>query len=254
MSRPRIHTAVLLVAGALLGGVTGVTLVHASCGPQGAPTKRSTPTAERGPELIVPRAAGEITIDGELEDPGWSGPLARAGAFVDREKPAHPYSDARFVYRDGQLFVVLYAADEDIRIGDAGHDDPLYMSDAFELVFRTPRGELLIDVSPGGVVTDARRTADGGTDFRWESHARVSVDRDGTVNDRSDQDEEWVVEMAIPLDALGLTGKSGERVGFTVRRCDHVPNAGRVCGTWGAAPGEGTLVLGGDGALTPRMP
>lgn len=251
MSRPRpaIRTAVLLVAGALLGGVTGVTLVHASCRPTAVPaaTIRDA-TAERGPELVVPRAAGEITIDGELEDPGWTASLARTGAFVDGDKPAHPYSDARFVHRDGQLFVVLYAADEDIRIAEAKHDDPLYLSDAFELVFRTPRGELLIDVSPGGVVTDARRSVGGATDFAWESHARVSVDRDGTVDDPSDQDEEWVVEMAIPLDALGLTGESGERVGLTMRRCDRVPNAGRVCGTWGAAPREGTLVLGGEGA------
>ena len=38
-------------------------------------------------------------------------------------RAAHPYSDARFVHGNGQLFVVLYAADEDIRATSARHDD-----------------------------------------------------------------------------------------------------------------------------------
>ena len=33
-------------------------------------------------------------------------------------------------------------------------------------------------------------------------------------------DEEWVVEMEIPLAALGLQGKAGERAEVRIRRCD----------------------------------
>jgi hypothetical protein len=237
----RARLAILVAAGVLLGVAAGIGASRIS---------RRAPVAleveQQGPVIEVPRAAGEIKVDGELEDRGWSGPIGRTGAFTTEGHPTHPYSDARFVHRNGQLFVILYAADEDIRATGARHDEPLYGTDAFQLTLRTANGEFLIDVSSAGVVTDARRLPSGALDFAWESHARVAVDRDGTTNDPSDQDEEWVVEMAIPLDAIGLTGRAGERIGLDVRRCDDVPRVGRVCGGWGPTGHGGALVLGDD--------
>jgi hypothetical protein len=234
---------VVIALGVLLGGAAGVAAVRFARSPHvGHGVEQPV---ESGLVIEVPRVAGEITIDGELEDPGWSGPMGRTGAFTTRDgRPAHPYSDARFVHRNGQLYVVLYAADEDIRATSARHDEPLYDADAFQLTLRTTSGELSLDVSSRGVVTDARRSASGALDFSWESHARVAVDRDGTPNDPSDQDEEWVVEMAIPLEAIGLTGRAGERIGLEVRRCDDVPRDGRVCAAWGPQGRGGVLVLG----------
>jgi hypothetical protein len=233
----------VVALGVLLGGAAGA---WAGRFARAHPVTRDVeqPVA-RGLVIDVPRAPGDITIDGELEDPGWSGGMGRTGAFTTADgRDAHPYSDARFVHRNGQLFVVLYAADEDIRATSARHDEPLYGADAFQLTLRTTSGELSLDVSSAGVVTDARRSASGALDFSWESHARVAVDRDGTPNDPSDQDEEWVVEMAIPLEALGLSGRAGERIGLEVRRCDDVPGIGRVCAGWGPQGHGGVLVLG----------
>ncbi len=233
----------VVALGVLLGGAVGAAAVRFSRAHPAAHEVEQPVTS--GLVIEVPRAAGEITIDGELEDPGWSGPMGRTGAFTTPDgRAAHPYSDARFVHRNGQLFVVLYAADEDIRATSARHDEPLYGADAFQLTLRTTSGELSLDVSAAGVVTDARRSASGALDFTWESHARVAVDRDGTPNDPSDQDEEWVVEMAIPLDALGLRGRAGERIGLEVHRCDDVPGVGRVCAAWGPQGHGGVLVLG----------
>jgi hypothetical protein len=236
-ARSRYRVALFIATGVLLGSAAGMAAVRMSRPPH-HPIERFRPVIE------VPRAAGEITVDGELGDPGWAGALGRTGAFTTDGRPAHPYSDARFVQRGGQLFVVLYAADEDIRATTARHDEPLYGEDAFQLTLRTTSGEFSIDVSSAGIVTDARRTPSGALDFTWESHARVVVDRDGTTNDPSDQDEEWVVEMAIPLDALGLTGRAGERIELDLHRCDDVPNMGRVCAGWGPKGRGGTLVLG----------
>lgn len=236
------RAAVVVALGVLLGGAVGVAAVRLSRAHHGAHDVERP--VESGPVIEVPRAAGEITVDGELEDPGWSGPMGRTGAFTTTDgRPAHPYSDARFVHRNGELFVVLYAADEDIRATDARHDDPLYGADAFQLTLRTTSGEFSIDVSSAGVVTDARRSA-GAQDFAWESQARVAVDRDGTSNDPSDQDEEWVIEMAIPLAGIGLTGRVGERIGVELHRCDTVPQVGRVCSAWGPKGRGGALVLG----------
>jgi hypothetical protein len=49
--------------------------------------------------------------------------------------------------------------------------------------------------------------------------------RNGTLDDASDQDEEGIVEMAIPLASLGLSGRArGVRT--------------RTCVTWGSERSE----------------
>jgi len=47
----------------------------------------------------------------------------------------------------------------------------------------------------------------------------------GVLNDPSDEDEEWVVEAALPLMALGLAAAPGTRFSVAISRCD-TPRAG----------------------------
>lgn len=204
----------LLALGIALGAVAGTGFgVHA---------RPKTPDRV----LHVTHATSEITIDGELEDPAWLG-ATRTGGFTVGGAPARPYSDARFTWRDDMLYVVLYAADEDIRIDRARHDDPLWGADAFEITLTTPDGtERTIAISAGGVVTDAQRVRGGTLDTRWESGAKVALDRDGTPNDPSDDDEEWVVEAAVPRAAVP------EGSTISVRRCDVIRGGVKSCATW----------------------
>jgi hypothetical protein len=169
--------------------------------------------------IAVPRSAAPIAIDGELGEAGWTKKSARV-AFVGKDgAPGRPYADARLTWDETNLYVGLYAGDRDVRAAKAKHDEPLYVGgDEFRLVFVTKDGaRVVLEVSPSCTVTDARGTP---LDYAWESGAKVACDVDGTVNDPSDEDEEWVVEMAIPLAALG-----GPPVAFGARRCD----ADRVC-------------------------
>ncbi len=202
-------------------------------------------------ELRVPRAGGEISLDGDTDDPGWQGTTARTGAFVTADDvAARPHSEARFVWGDGHLFVELYAADEDIRAKHETADGPVWTDDAFHLVFSDGVTERSFDVSPLGALTDGRRAAGGVAgaaprpfDYSWNSGAHVSHELDGTPNDATDDDEEWVIEMAIPFEALGLQGEKGERIGVWMRRCDTVKSGERSCGTWGSGERRGTFVL-----------
>ena len=85
----------------------------------------------------------------------------------------------------------------------------------------------------------AARTCDRG----WQSRAAVAVDRDGTLNKVGDNDEEWVVEMAMPFEALGVAKPgAGLRLPFSIRRCEVARAGKRGCGGWGADP-PGQLVL-----------
>jgi hypothetical protein len=195
----------------------------------------------------VPHARGAITLDGDTDDAGWRGPTLRTGAFVgaDGVAPVHPHSEARVVWGDGFLYLNLYAADEDIRAVGATPDSLSPEEDAFHLVFTDATTEKVFDVNPLGVVTDAvqARGTSAPPDRSWDSHAHVSHELDGTPNRPSDNDEEWVLEMAIPLASLGLSGKAGDRVGLSMHRCDTPHDGKRVCGAWGEVGPHRVLVL-----------
>jgi hypothetical protein len=203
-------------------------------------------TAPAGVEIAVPRASSTVTPDGELDEAVWTTRAARSGAFVDGAgRVARPYAEARFAWHPGEraLYVALYAADEDVRARpDAKSDDPLWTHDAFRIVFAKDGAERALDVSPFGVVTDAKREAGGAWDYRWTAGARAGHDLDGTPNDPSDDDEEWIVEMAIPLAALGLDATTGARTSVAVRRCDTPKSGARACASFGEGTAA-TLVL-----------
>jgi hypothetical protein len=223
--RRRNHRALLATVAALLVVCAGARVQWAR---RLARTKAVVPASAhregaRARRLFVPRAAGNVVLDGDTDDPGWtsSGGPARTGPFVrPTGVPARPYSDARLIWGDRYLYVALYAADEDIRSAVEDHDGPLWLSDSFHMVFARDGNERAIDVSPGGSVTDALRRAGGCFDYSWESGAHVAIEVDGTVNVSSDADEEWAIEMAIPLQSLGLRGEPGEVTGFSVWRND----------------------------------
>ena len=100
-------------------------------------------------ELHVPRVIG-ITLDGDSDD--WASAGARTGLFVTEDgKAARPESQARAVWADGYLYMLLYAADEDIEVGTAGPDGPLWLKDAYQLTFTSPDGaeRHIESLSPG---------------------------------------------------------------------------------------------------------
>ncbi|WP_146647932.1 carbohydrate-binding family 9-like protein [Labilithrix luteola] len=224
------RVSLVLIAGLVFGagvftGARHVALSHAMPPVRAAdaPAKVSATIVE----LHVPQAGSAIAIDGELEEAAWDG-AARTGGFLRSDgSNARPYSDARLVWKDDTLYIALYAADEDIRTSASA---PGPLDDAFSLFVEGTSGEHAIDVSADGRVF-ARRLSSGAP---WEHLARVAHDMDGTANDASDDDEEWIVELAIPLRELGLKGERGERLSFGARRCDTPKHGHRACGAWNA--------------------
>jgi hypothetical protein len=192
--------------------------------------------------LRVPHIKDAMKLDGELNEPVWNAVAARTGPFVDASHlgggEARPYSDARFLWDDENLYMGLYAADQDIRATVTAHDGPVWIDDSFNLHF-TPEGPssptYAFDISASGVVTDVKRAAGSKDDPSWESGIKVGVDRDGTLNDTHDDDEEWVIEAAVPLRSMGLAPKAGTRFFLDISRCDTPKGAKeKRCGAWGS--------------------
>lgn len=157
--------------------------------------------------IVVPQIAADLQLDGELDEIAWRSP-ARTGAFTDAHGAlAAPYSDARFLRDDRNLYVALYAADEDVEPGDA-----------FVLELSSPRGRLTMHLSAAGAITPA------------VPGAHAAIDLDGTMRDPTDDDEEWVVEAAVPLAAVPFGPDGTVRV--RVSRCDVTKDRVRRCGAW----------------------
>lgn len=160
-------------------------------------------------KLVIPQVAQPIQIDGELDETAWLAP-ARTGQFTDvHGEVASPYSDARVLRDDQNLYLALYAADEDVR-----------STDAFVVSFASARGTKTL-----------RFTADG----KAPRGTRARNDLDGTLDAAVDDDEEWLIEAAVPLSAIPF-GADGE-VTATFTRCDVTKDHVRRCGSW-----RGTLV------------
>jgi hypothetical protein len=201
------------------------------------------------PEVLlhVPHVPiGSILFDGETNDPGWLNPPGpvRTGPFLfPTGGIARPYSDARLVWEDSGLDIMLYASDEDIETRTTQPDGPLWLDDAFRVTFTHGNTDYVIDVSPTGVVTDGIRVGGGAVDYKWSSGARVGHDADGTINNASDRDEEWVIELSIPFASIGMTGKRGESIGLSLKRCDTPKHTARICTVWGEGTTRGRLEL-----------
>lgn len=222
-------------------------LLGGACAP--TPAARAAPApASTLATLAVPHVAGPVKIDAELEGKKvWEADTGTTRNFKDGAGHGMvPYTEAKARWGDGQLYLMLYAGDLDLEGTVGEHDGALDHDDAFHLEFG--RGDEVRDIAVSvlGTVTDAlcRPSAAGrACDRSWESHARVAVDRDGTLNKIGDNDEEWVVEMAVPLEALGLAdAHAGTRIPFAVQRCEIGHGTSRGCGGWGAEP-RGELAL-----------
>ena len=212
-------------------------------------TLRSTRHAPvvAGPDWAVPRADAPITIDGKPDEPIWAH-AARSGAFVCEGARVCAYADARALWDERHLYVMLYAADEEIRAAKVGPDGPVWLGDHFELVLLRGGRTFRIDVSPRAVLADAERGPPG-WDTRWQSAAVAAIDTDGTIDLEGDQDEEWIAELAIPWAALGGAPQAGEVLGASVERCDVSRGEGRRCSRFGSVGAAARWAL--DARLAP---
>ena len=183
----------------------------------------------------VPHTVAGGVVDGEMGEAHWR--LAtHSGPFLDKQSGALaiPHSELRLAHDGSRLWLGLYAADENIQTRAVVGDGATWSDDAFSLRIRAiPAVEFALDISAAGTRTDARIDGRGRVETAWQSGADCAVARDGTLNDASDDDEEWLVECAVPLAPLGL--KVGDTFSLSAQRCDTPKGAGERCGAWHAA-------------------
>lgn len=176
------------------------------------PLARASGAPAPSARLVLPQVAAPIHCDGELDEHAWLTP-ARTGPFSDAHGGiAAPYSEARFLRDAKYLYLGLYAADEDIR-----------STDEFVVELGSGRTRRAFHFSAGGKLTPA------------VAGSSIGVDTDGSIDNSSNDDEEWIVEAAIPLAEVPFA-RDGSTPARVVR-CDITKDHVKRCGSW-----QGVLV------------
>jgi hypothetical protein len=181
------------------------------------------------PEYSVPRAQKAPTVDGVLDDAAWKGAQAVAlrGSFDGR--PTKLRTEARLVYDDANLYVAFDVEDPDLWGTLRKRDDPIYEQEVVEIFLDANadgRTYNELQVSPHNVIFDAYFPARRqGMDLSWDSGMKTAVKVRGTLDDASDKDEGWTVELQIPFARLAevpsVPPKAGERWRFNLYRLEH---------------------------------
>jgi len=160
-----------------------------------------------------------ITIDGHLTEGVWSR-LESVGDFAHADGTGAPQlpTEVKMCWDDSNLYLAFVAVDTDIWGKMRKRDDPIYQEEVVE-AFLCSGGDITryfeFEWSPHNVVFDAkiecpesgdrsRMTADVGWDCAGLKSAVQVV---GTLDDSSDVDERWTVEVALPFASIGRAGK-----------------------------------------------
>jgi hypothetical protein len=161
-----------------------------------------------GPDYVVHRASGPITIDGKADEADWASAVS-TGNFKDAEGTSAPVppTTAKMLWDDKNLYVFIDVTDTDVFSEYKRPDDPLWKEDTVELFIdadKNGHGYVELQVNPNNAQFDSwfQTTRAQPGDEKWTSGIVSAVVVDGTADNRSDTDKGWHAEIAIPLAAV----------------------------------------------------
>jgi len=162
---------------------------------------------------VCPRVETAPTIDGRLDDMAWQS-VPPTTAFVDIRGAGEPdpryVTTARMAWDDSCLYLAAELQEPHVWGTLTRRDAVIYHDNDFE-VFIDPDGDnhqyYELEINALGTEWDlllVRPYRDGGPAINaWDiTGLRTAVLVDGTVNDPSDRDGGWSVEIAIPWTVL----------------------------------------------------
>lgn len=170
---------------------------------------------------IIYRAPAPIKIDGVISPGEWDA-VPALSEFVDIEGKAefkpHLSTKTKVAYDDQYLYIVADMETPNLWADFTKRDDVICLENDFE-VFIDASGDthdyVEFEINARNTVWDLLMTKpyrDGGRCYNTFNFLdfKTAVKRFGTLNDPSDKDKGWCVEIALPWNEL-LESRSGER-------------------------------------------
>lgn len=165
---------------------------------------------------VVHNISDTLHIDGELDEPGWqqtkwTDPFSDIRG--DQLLPPRFETKAKMLWDDTYLYIAAQLEEPHIWATIDKRDAVIFMENNFE-VFIDPDGDTHnyyeLEVNALGTFWDLMLTKPYRTGGRplnaWDIKGlKIGINIQGTLNDPSDTDEGWTLEIAIPLDVLNQT-------------------------------------------------
>jgi hypothetical protein len=171
------------------------------------------PPVPHPPGYVCLRAPRPISVDGRLDEAEW-GSAPWTDDFGDMATGVRPGAALRtrvkMLWDDKALYIAADIAGPHLWAEMTRHDSPLYQENAFEF-FIDPDGDnheyYEFEINARNTTWDLflpRPYRDGGLGLSdWEiGGLQSAVHADGTLNDPSDVDRGWTIEIAVPWAAL----------------------------------------------------
>jgi hypothetical protein len=192
------------------------------------------------PEYKITRVAKPPTIDGKLDDAAWSGAAQVELTTSFEGKPAQRKTRAKLVYDDANIYLAFDCDDPDVWGTMKNKDDSIYNEEVVEAFFDADGdGKTYneLEVSPHNVQFDAAfvaRRSDLPAAMKWESGMQSAVQVRGTLDNDSDQDNGWSVEMRVPIASLMSVlhnpPQKGDVWRFNLYRLEHFTHGRQIEG------------------------
>ncbi|MFA5042707.1 MAG: carbohydrate-binding family 9-like protein [Kiritimatiellia bacterium] len=208
-------------------------LLMPGCASVGSDGKARAPESMRA-AYYCPFSETALTVDGELSEPVWA--QARTISFFIPVSFKAPVSktEAKIAYDKNFLYVAFKAYDEDIWSLLTARDSATCNEDVLEIFFKThPEKDpyFNFEINALSTVLDAynlKRNA-AGNYARWSqwncAGLKMISKVKGTVNNWTDRDECWILEVAIPFASLPTLGGNppvkGDKWLFNLARYDY---------------------------------
>jgi Carbohydrate family 9 binding domain-like len=201
-------------------------------------------TPPRG--YVAYRAVGPIQIDGKLDDPAWQA-APWSEDFVDIEGDRRPKpryrTRVKMLWDEKNLYLAAELEEPHVWATLTQHDSYIFHDDNDFEVFLNPTGDshLYAELEMNALNTTwdlllTKPYKDGGKALdAWEiAGLRTAVHVDGTLNNPSDQDRGWTLEVAWPWQGLKELGaaappKDGDqwRINFSRVEWEHEIHDGK---------------------------
>lgn len=163
-------------------------------------------------EYTVLKSPGKVTVDGNLDEAGWKAAPA-TGNFVVYHDGAAPKQTtrARMLWDEKYLYISFLMNDRDVWAKTKSWKEGCLCSEEVAEVFIDPDGDglnyLEIEVNPYKALMPLRMDKEyskgGAGDFTWTCPGLLMGTRvNGTLNDSTDVDKNWICELAIPYSAV----------------------------------------------------
>lgn len=175
-------------------------------------------------QYTVLRTSGNITIDGKDDEKDWSkAPWTELFTDIESGVDSNPIrkSHCKMLWDDNFLYLFARLDETNLWASLTQHDSPVFQDNAFEM-FIDPGGTAFnyfeFQINANAAVWDLfmpKPYRNGGKNLTsWDINGlKKAVQLNGTLNNPSDTDKDWSIELAIPFKSVSMSGDAHPEIG-----------------------------------------